>query len=95
MNSKFIATALLATVASFGAYADEADGSQFALKFEGNRTRVEVQAEAANVVRNPEPAGSRVLARVQSVTERATVRAEAAEAVRLVQAPRGGEASYM
>ena len=96
MNSKLIATALIATVASFGAYADEADSSQFALKFEGNRTRVEVQTEAATVARtrSQEPAGSRVLARVQSTTDRATVRAQAAEALRLGQIPRG-EASYM
>ncbi|OYZ19409.1 MAG: DUF4148 domain-containing protein, partial [Polaromonas sp. 39-63-25] len=41
-----------------------------------------------------EPAGSRVAATVQSSTDRATVRAQAADAVRLGQIPRG-EASYM
>ena len=52
MNSKLIATALIATVAPFGANADEADGSQFAVKFEGNRTRTEVQAEATTKVKS-------------------------------------------
>lgn len=83
--SKFLAVAALSLLASVGAHADEADGSQFALKFEGNRTRAEVQAEAATVAktRSTEPNGSRVLARVNSTTDRETVRAQAAEAVRL------------
>lgn len=41
-----------------------------------------------------EPAGSRVAATVQSSTDRAIVRAQAADAVRMGQIPRG-EASYM
>jgi len=94
--SKFFAVAALATVASFGAHADEADGSQFAVKFEGTRSAAEVRAEAVTKVQNhrQEPAGSRVLAKAPSTTERAAVRAQAAEAVRLGQIPRG-EASYM
>lgn len=85
--SKFFAVAALSLLASVGAHADEADGSQFALKFEGNRTRAEVQAEAAQVAktRSTEPAGSRVIARVNSNLGRDTVRAQAAEAVRLGQ----------
>ena len=53
----------IAAAASTGvARADEADASQFAMKFEGNRTRAEVMAEAATVsaTRSIEPAGSRV-----------------------------------
>ena len=94
--SKFFAVAALATVASFGAHADDADSSQFAVKFESNRSRAEVQAEAIAKVKNhsQEPAGSRVLAIAPSTTDRAAVRAQAAEAVRLGQLPRG-EASYM
>lgn len=94
--SKFFAVAALATVASFGAHADEADGSQFAVQFNSTRSVAEVRAEAATKVKNhsQEPAGSRVLASVPSTTERAAVRAQAAEAVRLGQLPRG-EASYM
>lgn len=89
--SRFFAVAALATVASFGAHADEADGSQFAVKVESNRSRAEVQAEATAKVKShsQEPAGSCVLARVQSTTERAAVRAQAVEAVRLGQIPRG------
>lgn len=94
--SKFFAVAALATVASFGAHADEADGSQFAVQFNSTRSVAEVRAEATAKVTNhsQEPAGSRVLASVPSTTERAAVRAQAVEAVRLGQLPRG-EASYM
>jgi hypothetical protein len=41
-----LATAVLAT-AAFGALADEADGSQYAVQFNGAKTRAEVQAELA------------------------------------------------
>ena len=94
--SNFFAVAALATVASLGARADEADGSQFALQFNSTRSVAEVRAEAAAKVKthSQEPAGSRVAATVQSSTDRATVRAQAADAVRLGQIPRG-EASYM
>ena len=84
--SRMLSSAALAAVASFGAQADEADGSQFALQAETNRTRAEVQAEAATVAatRSQEPAGSRVLS-VQSSADRAAVRAQAADAVRTGQ----------
>lgn len=89
--SRFAAIAALATLASFGAHADEADGSQFAHSFEGSRLRAEVQAEAARVAatRSFEPAGSRVLAPVASVRDRASVRAEAAQALRAGLIPAG------
>jgi hypothetical protein len=92
MNSKAIlAIAAFAAVASTGVRADEADGSQYALKFEGNRTRAEVLAEAATVsaTRSIEPAGSRVAAQVKSTVDAKLVRAQAAEAVRLGQIPSG------
>jgi len=92
MNSKaLLAIAAFAVVASAGVRADEADGSQFALKFEGSRTRAEVMAEAAKVptTRSTEPAGSRVAARTQSSTDAKAIRAEAAQAVRLGQIPSG------
>ncbi|WP_298926003.1 DUF4148 domain-containing protein [uncultured Ramlibacter sp.] len=47
MNRK-IASALLiaaAAAASFGARADEADSSQYAVQFQGSRSRADVQAE--------------------------------------------------
>ena len=89
-TARFLSIAALAAFASFGAQADEADGSQFALKFDTNRTRAEVAAEAANVAqtRSQEPAGSRVVT-YKSTADRAAVRAQAAEAVRLGQIPSG------
>ena len=89
-TSRILAVAALAAVASFGAQADEADASQYVVQFQGNRTRAEVQAEAVAKVasHNQEPAGSRV-ATVQSKADRATVRAETVEAVRLGQIPSG------
>jgi hypothetical protein len=92
MNSKAIlAIAAFAAVASAGVRADEADASQFAVKFEGTRTRAEVKAEAATVsaTRSTEPAGSRVAAQPTSNLDPKVVRAEAAEAVRLGQIPYG------
>lgn len=92
MNSKAIlAIAAFAAIASTGARADEADGSQYAVKFEGNRTRAEVQAEAANVAatRSIEPNGSRVAAPVKSTLDTKLVRAQAVEAVRLGQISSG------
>jgi hypothetical protein len=92
MNSKAIlAIAAFAAVASTGVRADEADGSQYAVKFEGNRTRAEVLAEAVSVpaTRSLEPAGSRVAAPVKSTVDAKLVRAQAAEAVRLGQISSG------
>ena len=93
-TARFLSLAAVAAFASFGAYADEADGSQFATQFETNRTRAEVQAEAATVAqtRSIEPAGSRV-ATFQSTADRSTVRAQAAEALRTGQIS-SGEIGY-
>ena len=97
MNRKtLIALAAFAAVAaSTGVRAESPDAtSQYATQFEGNRTRAEVQAEAARVsaTRSIEPAGSRVAARVNSVAQRDAVRAEAAQALR-AGLIRSGEAS--
>lgn len=85
MNAKSL-LALAAVAAAFSgvARADEADASQFAIKFEGTRTRAEVMAEAAKVAatRSTEPAGSRIAAPLKSSVDAATLRAQAAEAVR-------------
>jgi hypothetical protein len=92
MNTKAIlAIATFAAIASGVARADEADSSQFAIKFEGNRTRAEVMAEAATVAstRSTEPAGSRVAAPLKSTVDTKLVRAQAAEAVRLGQISHG------
>ena len=89
-TARLLSIAAVAAFASFGAHADDADGSQHVLQFEGSRTRAEVQAEAAKVAatRSFEPAGSRVL-NAQSKADRTNVRAQAAEAVRLGQIPTG------
>lgn len=89
-TARFLSVAAVAAFASFGALADEADGSQYAAQFETSRTRAEVQAEAAAVAKNrsTEPAGSRV-ANIQSTADRAAVRAEAAEALRAGKIPSG------
>ena len=78
-TARFLAVAAVAAFASVGAQADEADASQFALKFETNRTRADVISEAAAAVktRSLEPAGSRVTTD-QATADRAAVRAEAA-----------------
>jgi hypothetical protein len=92
MNAKaLLAIAALAVVASAGVRADEADASQFGLKFEGNRTRAEVMAEAATVpaTRSTEPAGSRIAAPLKSTADAKVLRAEAAQAVRLGQISAG------
>jgi hypothetical protein len=92
MNSKAIlAIAAFAAIASTGVRADEADASQYAVQFQGSRTRAEVMAEAATVAstRSTEPAGSRVAAPVKSTVDAKVLRAEAAQAVRLGQIPHG------
>ncbi len=86
MNSRALfAIAAFAAIASTGARADEADGSQYAIKFEGSRTRAEVIAEASRVpaTRSQEPNGSRVLPAMKSSVDQGTMRAETAQAVRL------------
>lgn len=93
MNAKsLIALAAVAAAAFSGvARADEADASQFGIKFQGSRTRAEVMAEAATVpaTRSLEPAGSRVAPVLKSSVDAKALRAQAAEAVRLGQISAG------
>ena len=92
MNSRhFLAIAAVAAAFSGIARADEADASEFAVQFEGSRTRAEVAAEAQAVARarSNEPAGSRVAAPVKSTVDAQALRAQAAEAVRLGRIPHG------
>lgn len=93
-TAAFALVASLAAAAAFASTAvraDEADASQHAIQFKGSRPRAEVMAEAALVsaTRSNEPAGSRVAAPVNSVVDRSTVRAQAAQAVRTGQIPHG------
>ena len=89
-TARILSIAAVDAFSAFGADADEADSSQFALKFDTNRTRAEVAAEAATVAqtRSIEPAGSRVVT-YKSTADRAAVRAQAAEALRTGQIPSG------
>ena len=92
MNAKsLLAIAAIAAAFSGIARADEADGSQFAVQFQGSRTRAEVMAEAATVptTRSLEPAGSRVAPVLKSNVNTQALRAQAAEAVRLGQISAG------
>ncbi len=95
-TARILSVAAVAAFTAFGAQADEADASQFATQFETNRTRAEVQSEAATVAqtRSQEPAGSRVVTH-KSNADRAAVRAQAAQAVRTGQIPSGEIGSRM
>ncbi len=90
MKKSLLVHAVLATIAS-AAYAGEADpAGQYALQIEGSRTRAEVEAEAIAAVEagtkaTSVPAGSKVQPAVDSPLDAVTVRAQAAEAVRLGQ----------
>jgi hypothetical protein len=92
MHTKFLlATAAIAAAASGFARADDADASQYAIRFDGQRTRAEVAAEAARVptTRSQEPAGSRVLQLQKSTLDTQILRAQTIEAVRLGKIPSG------
>ena len=97
MNAKFfIAAAAVAAAFTGVARADDAPASsQFAIKFDGSRTRAEVMADAATVpvTRSQEPNGSRVLVVPASNVSAQAVRAEAVQALRLGKIP-SGEASF-
>ena len=88
--ARFLTDAAVAAIAAIRAHPDEADRSQFPMKFDTNRTRAEVAAEAVTEARthSMEPAGSRVVT-YKSTADRAAVRAQAAEAVRTGQIPSG------
>lgn len=86
MSAKsLLSIAALAATFAGAAHADDFLQGQYAIKFDGSRTRAEVMAEAAKVsaTRSTEPAGSRVAAPLKSDLKFSTVRAQAIEAVRL------------
>lgn len=93
MNTRILlaAVAIAAAAVSGVARADEADASQYVIKFQGTLDRAQVQAEAARVsaTRSNEPAGSRVIEPMRSTVEVKQVRAQAAEALRLGKIPHG------
>jgi hypothetical protein len=92
MNSKtLLAIAAFATAASAGVHADSPDPSQYVSQFQSQRTRAEVQAEAARVPSGQfrEEANAQVMQPTASKLQRADVRAEAAQALRRGQIPHG------
>ncbi len=86
-TTHFFAIAAL-SAAAFGVHADEADGSQFSVQVESQRSRAEVQAEARNPVKISN-GSTGVIAMPQSGTDRAEIRAAAAAAVRNGTIPQG------
>ena len=82
-TTRFLSLAAVAAFASFGAQADEADASQYATKYETNRTRAEVLAEASTVAQTSGaiPSGSRALV-YSSTADRGAVNAQAVDALR-------------
>ena len=91
-STLLIAVAAFAALASTAVRAETpALSSQFAIQIEGNRTRAEVMSEAVAAVKNYShiPSGSKVIAPIKSDVTTATVRAQAAQALRLGQIPSG------
>lgn len=75
--AQFLAIASLAAAASFGAHADEADASQYAVQFQGTLTRAQVQAELAqNTGTSPWSTQYNPLAQFKSNRSRAEVQGE-------------------
>jgi len=91
-SSLLIAVAAFAALASTSVRAETpALSSQFAIQIEGNRTRAEVMSEALATVKtyNHIPAAARVMAPMKSDLNAVTVRAQAAQALRLGQISSG------
>ena len=80
-TTKIFAVAAFATLAAFGAHADEADSSQFALQFNSTRSVAEVRAEALNPVKISN-GSTGFIGLTKSGLDRSTVRAEAVSALR-------------
>jgi hypothetical protein len=92
-TTQLFAVAAFSTLAAFGARADEADGSQFAVQFNSTRSVAEVRAEALTPVKISN--GSTGFVGVtNSGLERSAVRAKAIAALRNGEIPQG-EIGYM
>ncbi len=87
-TSRLIALAAFATLSTFAAHADEADGSDRALAFNSTRSVGEVRAEALTPPRITN-GGTGFIGVTSSATSRADVRAQAAAAVRSGRIPQG------
>jgi hypothetical protein len=87
-TSRLLALATLAAAAAFGAHADEADGSQYAVNVVSSRTAAEVRAEAMNPVRISN-GGTGFIGLTASNLNPATVKAQGARSARAGQTSRG------
>ncbi len=96
--SKFLAVAAMAALSFVAAHAGdgEAVAPEYTPAFVGNRSRADVDAEAVATAKviSTVPAASLAFVVPPSKLERNAVRAEAAEALRRGQIPRG-EANFM
>ena len=86
--NRLLALATLAAVTAFSAHADEADGSQYSIKFNSTRSVAEVRAEAANPIRISN-GGTGFIGLTNSSVSSATVKAEAAQSARAGQTSKG------
>ncbi len=87
-TTNLFAVTAFATLAAFGAHADEADGSQYGIKATSVRTVAEVKAEAKTPVKISN-GSTGFIGVTQSGTDRAAVRADAAAALRAGQISQG------
>ena len=78
-TNRLLALATLAAVTAFSAHADEADGSQYSIKYNSTRSVAEVRAEAANPVRISN-GGTGFIGLTNSSVSSAAVKAQAARA---------------
>jgi hypothetical protein len=76
MNASRLMIVAALSAAAFGAQADEADGSQYGVQFNGTLTRAEVQAQLKQVGPNPWSTQYNPLATFKSERTRAQVQAE-------------------
>jgi hypothetical protein len=87
-TTQLLAIAAFAGVAAFSAHADEADGSQYPLKFNSTRAAADVKAEAMNPVRITNGGTGFVGVTMSNVSAQA-VRDEAIQSARRGETTRG------
>ena len=85
---RFFAVAALAAASTFSVQADEADGSQYSIRFNSARSAADVRAEAMNPVRISN-GGTGFIGVTNSGISRQAVKAEAAQSARAGQTSRG------
>ena len=87
-TTHLFAVTAFATLAAFGAHADEADGSQFGITVQSTRAAAEVRAEAMSPVRISN-GGTGYIGLTNSATSSAAVKAQGAQSARAGQTSKG------